>query len=551
MTRYIQYLTHQADKWAGQVLYYSFKRIPIAMSQQTPDFRHSLTRQLSSTTQALVLASLEYWQNMTSIRFEQRDNNPDFHILGSHLGPSILGYSGVGVHSRYHPVLIDELQIEKIFKELGTATFELIAVINHEIGHAMGLMHFFSSPDMPYSHFLNSTYFSIMNYDYFHDNGVLYQPITLMPADIKAAQLLYGENAQQFSDDTLYDISQFTRKMPTPYKSVASLPWDAGGTDTLSARGILSPVVLNIRPFHVSETIDGHVWTPDIALENVVSGGGMNAIYLNEWDNIVDISHANETLLFVEPRHSGHDLIIGFNPLTDRLILEYGPQDSLPLPITIQNAWEPCLDNEQIDCPVTHVVFSEQDSVSLFNVTSQELKSDTIQTHPKAPIGMRDLFDINKTGPTPLLSSLSIDFMQALLAGIVLGIFIELLDYVLLKQKYTPNEAQRIKTGLGFLYVLYFGGILNVGVGMVSNLLLSQAKLFSPEINEFINYCLTHFIDYQDLSAVGGMKKITKHIGVSTGSFFTSSVKSLFFKNKGSVEQRTPHESGLEIRTMV
>jgi len=121
----------------------------------------------------------------------------------------------------------------------------LKATVLHEIGHALGLKHPFEAESynpvvMPTDK--DQITLTLMSYtDVAGKEGVYLTnyPETLMPLDILALQLLYGPSRTSLGDST-YDLS-----LPD-FQGFYAL-FDAGGTDTLDASRVQSPVALSLE----------------------------------------------------------------------------------------------------------------------------------------------------------------------------------------------------------------------------------------------------------------------------------------------------------------
>jgi serralysin len=109
-------------------------------------------------------------------------------------------------------------------------------LLMHELGHAVGLKHThdnggtgrptLSNIGMPN---WDRDWFSVMSYeDDYRLNQTAFDPATPMALDVIGLQYMYGINWRTNATDTTYDLS-----IDSLYQTL----WDAGGRDTVSARG--------------------------------------------------------------------------------------------------------------------------------------------------------------------------------------------------------------------------------------------------------------------------------------------------------------------------
>ncbi len=203
----------------------------------------------------------------------------------------------------------------------------------HEIGHFLGLVHPFENPGIKHA-FQNLTSFSVMNYKYeFDQNGRKLLPMSPMPADYDALQFIYGTNTRTGIGNNVYQLNDFlfeslhTGQLAT----ITTLPWDAGGVDTLSAKNMTENALINLRPYQRSRINAGYIIMPNIDVENVVGSAGENIIVLNALPNVVDVRDSKRSTLWLNPEDTGNDKVLGFRPDIDRIILEEIPGKKIKL----------------------------------------------------------------------------------------------------------------------------------------------------------------------------------------------------------------------------
>jgi serralysin len=162
----------------------------------------------------------------------------------------------------------------------------------HEIGHALGLKHPFSTSPQ------NSTvladeyddvHYTIMSYT----NAYSYEPTTPMLLDILAIQKLYGAN-------NLWQTGNNTYKWATN-QSVFETLWDSGGTDTIDASNQAAAVTLNLNEGQFSnigkafidyqrgvEINNGLAIAFGTKIENAIGSIYNDNLIGNDLDNVLD-----------------------------------------------------------------------------------------------------------------------------------------------------------------------------------------------------------------------------------------------------------------------
>lgn len=527
------YLEPRGDRgylWEpGTSLKYSFtadENTLFSIANKTLDnfnFAISNVRVLSDESQKIARECFAWWQETCNLFFIEEKSNPDFYVLNTKVESDFpfFGYSQIGKNlfltEASNAINIDEDLISNYSIH---DPFLLQSTLFHEIGHGgIGLLHPFDNPYNKYE-LDSSTYYSIMNYENVMINNVTYVPISPMPYDIDKAQFLYGKKHSTHSGNTLYHLENYTLPVPSKFKTIASLPWDASGTDTLSAKGLSSDVTLDLRRYGQSSLPTGNVWTPNIFVENVISGCGKNTIYLNEMDNVAEITDSNQTDLHVEPYFNGNDVIIGFKPERDRFFLHYDASVH-PLPsYTLKTKLHTC--QEKAICFDTTIQFQNNHSLTLLDVDANEIKITPV-AREKPDQNQINSFAIDSLEQSwqNYLSALPVqlgeDFINAFLIGGALTFISELNDEVLKYYHCTDMQRKTARIILQSVYVLYSIYTLQDRTYFLTQLLLNY---FQSSQGLFNNYLMRHSCS-PNWSMTGTLRHSVALAGHYAGQRFT------------------------------
>ena len=192
------------------------------------------------------------------------------------------------------------------------------ATLMHELGHAFGLKHPFSSTPLNsvlLDSSLDTTQYSLMSYtDYtgagyiFEDIGGRYysqssvNPTTPMLLDIQAMQYLYGANTHSHLEDNIYQFSNQHGEIKTI--------WDAGGIDTFDLSNQTLNMKINLNDGEFSSLgvkqleFKGELFTAadnvaiayNTVIENAIGGQGDDIILGNEAANKITGGKGNDEI---------------------------------------------------------------------------------------------------------------------------------------------------------------------------------------------------------------------------------------------------------------
>lgn len=476
-----------------------------------PEFASSLTRK-----------QLTWWQDATTLRFIETENNPMLYFFG--FQPSAdsdtLGFSMVGTDIIKHNVYDASIGISTELLKSANRSAHVFAstesTIAHEIGHGMiGFKHPFDPPFEAKSRMFEMTNYTIMAYDTPTIYGKSLVSITPMPADLDTAQYLYGRNWGTRRGSDIYQLLDFT---PYDHPTIASLPWDAGGMDILSASKSQDSVLLDIRPYGKSKTRKGSVYTPNIQLENVIGGSGKTIIFLNEWNNRVDITHSPQSILYVDPHACGHDTIIGFDPKRDRI--------RVITPQTTEPAWQilphPTMPN------TTLVEFDPGHALELIGVSPAQFRNQTIVIDPSQVDEARALRLRKQEVDAALVSGfnllnyqLSVDFLNAFGAGAGLTFIDTLTEESLTYYGVHPDKIHMTRKLIHALYIIMSGTILTNAPGLIASQFLSALGV-SDSTSLLISSGITYASHiFSNLTPAGLARTAMNYAGSYAGSYFT------------------------------
>jgi serralysin len=283
--------------------------------------------------QAVALA-LSAWSDVANIQFERIDSgeyyfesiaNLAFALTGNDLGSAVLGlavfpdpaYVGENVYTGEINRLTYPGPEGDVFLDNSDERFDHLdpggaglAIILHEIGHALGLKHPFddganerpSFADLGIEQWDRLRHTVMSNEVAARDPDAPGYAATPMPLDILAIQHIYGAN---LSYNTGADVYRLDNRY---YQTI----WDAGGDDTLSAGSWAGPagVVLDLGEGAFSGRIDGArrmAIAYDAVIENAVGSGQRDKLLGNAAGNSLNGGGGEDVLL----GRSGNDRLTG------------------------------------------------------------------------------------------------------------------------------------------------------------------------------------------------------------------------------------------------
>ena len=152
------------------------------------------------------------------------------------------------------------------YSKIGSFSSQFLSTIIHEIGHGIGMSHPHDSGlgSVPSGIFpgiqagdpfasngtglygLNQNVYTIMSYNDVNVGGGeldKIQAVTPMALELLAAQIKYGPNRSSRTGDDIYSLLDRT----SPNVKAWACIWDAGGMDTISARGMRFGVNISLR----------------------------------------------------------------------------------------------------------------------------------------------------------------------------------------------------------------------------------------------------------------------------------------------------------------
>lgn len=244
-------------------------------------------------------AALTHIETFLNVSFKQvvGSADPDLNIGSVDLPTGTAGYGGnsagfwdTGDIFRYDSFAVFDNAIDLS----APGQFNLIL---HEMGHALGLKHTFSTPALPANE--DSNKYSVMSYSVNPDNGQ--GSDAMMLYDVFALQDIWGGADFQVGDDVYSG----------PRTNTVDTVWDTGGIDTFDASAMGGAVVLNLNQgaFSMFGTYDDVVIAYGTQIENAAGGAGADTITGNGLANVLDGNDGNDMIW----AGTGNDQLAGGN----------------------------------------------------------------------------------------------------------------------------------------------------------------------------------------------------------------------------------------------
>jgi len=517
---------------------------------------------LDHDKKAMMVTAFKTWEGYANIRFTEDNRNP---LLAIYVYNPAAGY-GQARHTNavttYSNSIIEMGGIGfnqyffSTFPITETTMLELRAsnykVMLHEIGHALKLAH-------PFRHEFDYfgvegeaayTSSSIMNYDIEYYQGLPVIPTTPMPYDIEAVRLLYGNNLFSGRGDTLYNLedylpssrydNQTQHYLSQTYKTIASLPWDNQGVDTLSTQGIAvrhignKVNIINLRPFSRSYFETGFIAMPNIQIENVIltseESNGKYRIVLNTQDNIVDMGSSAASTIILNPTNTGHDTVLHFNTAIHQLILEQPlgkarvewHMRSIGLHnVTLAGYKYSYTHSTRIDFdPYNHIVLADVHPLDLGYRpirVKQQNELDVLLKSREVDNVANNFFDAAVEFPEELFQ----DFQSAFVRGTFLTFITQLSDETLKKYQCSEQQIVMAHRVLQACITLYTGSMLSSLAGSLAISLIRYIGL--SEQNALLAGMITADVVgmASNFTPLGMLKTAVSGFGTYAGSYCT------------------------------
>ncbi len=229
-----------------------------------------------------VLAHIETFLNVDFVEVSS-SSDPDLNVGKVTFPGTTAGYGGINYNFSGTTILsLDSYVLYDNSLDLSLDAYTNLLL--HEMGHALGLKHPFSSPTLPAGE--DSNKYTVMSYTENPDNGEFSDAMMLY--DVLALQDIWG------AADYHTGNSRYTGSRTDTVDTV----WDTGGTDIFDAGAKTTDVTLDLRQGHFSMfgTYDDVVIAYGTKIENAKGGSGDDTIIGNTLANELNGGTGNDTL---------------------------------------------------------------------------------------------------------------------------------------------------------------------------------------------------------------------------------------------------------------